>query len=133
MTTTFINILELEACQLLVKNFDQQLLQQLKNQQFEIQNLLNDYNGDFVDRIENIKKSGILRNKLHFEHQENKDRYTTALDAVYKQILLAFNDDVINEIGNCTISIFKKKIYFCKKSRKKHLRRTSPSIQSKIQ
>lgn len=95
-----INILELDTYQRMVKNFDQQLLTQLKNRDFEIKNLPDEKNdNNFMRRIHSIIKAGTDRNRIFFQYQDAKNKYDRAVQAVSKQISLAVNDGLLNEIG----------------------------------
>lgn len=81
----------------MVKNFDQQLLKQLKHCEFEIKNLKDENHGE---------ESWYTSKQIFFEYHDVKDQYNTAINVVYKLISQAVNDDVINEIGNQLNIIF---------------------------
>lgn len=90
----------MDTYQRMVKNFDQQLLTQLKNRDFEIKNLPDEKNdNNFMRRIHSIIKAGTDRNRIFFQYQDAKNKYDRAVQAVSKQISLAVNDGLLNEIG----------------------------------
>lgn len=90
----------------ITKTFDQQLLKQLKNREFKIQNLPTENNDDnFMRRIYSIIKTGLDRNKIFFLYEDAVKNYDKAVTAVSKQISLAVNDCLLNEIGKFIANI----------------------------
>lgn len=88
----------------MVKHFDKQLLNQLKDRdynvlKFSLENENN--NGEtFNNRIQKIENTGYLRNRFYFEFVDGKLDFENAKELFYHETSLAVHDGLITDIGN---------------------------------
>lgn len=92
----------------IVKHFDKQLLNQLKDREYEVKKiqLENDNNDEdtFNKRILKIQMAGYLRNRFYFEHADSRQDFEKSKEIFYKETSLAVRDGQITDIGNINIS-----------------------------
>ena len=97
--------LELERYEHLVKHFDQQVLNQLKDRDYTLQKIhveTGNENGkdNIFDRVIKIEAEGVLRNRIYYEFVDNKKDFDNAKMLFQNEILLALKDGLITDIGN---------------------------------
>lgn len=90
----------------LVKHFDQQVLNQLKERNYEIHKIQiesKEEKDTFHDRIGKIETGGLLRNRIFFEFNDDKLEFNEAKKLFYYENSLALRDGLITDIGNVMI------------------------------
>lgn len=100
----------MERYEYMVKNFDQQLLNQLKLRDFILQGIeiADDEKKDdnFHKRIAKIETEGLSRNRMYYEFVDTKNEFNEAKTSFYSEIALALKDELIIEIGELSILVF---------------------------
>lgn len=86
----------------LLKHFDLQLLNQLKDREYDIQkiNMETVEKDKFHDRLIKIETEGLSRNRLNYEFIDDKKEFDQAKVLFYNEISLALRDGLITAIGN---------------------------------